>query len=242
MVEENRARSQVIGNPQAPYLTALSRQGAFFTNSYGVAHPSQPNYLALFSGSTHGVTSDSCPETFGGGNLAAQLLSAQLSFTGYAEGLPHPGGLDCSAGAYARKHAPWTDFPALPARAVGRPWSQWPTSFASLPTVSFVIPDLEHDMHDGSIGQGDQWLQAHLASYLAWAKSHNSLLVVTWDEDDDTPVNRIPTLVLGAHVRPGRYAEPVDHYRMLRTLESFYGLPPIGEAARRTPITDIWTH
>ncbi|MGB7755497.1 MAG: hypothetical protein WBL23_05495, partial [Salinisphaera sp.] len=38
--------------------------GALFQRAYGVTHPSEPNYLALFSGSLQGVRSDSCPHHF----------------------------------------------------------------------------------------------------------------------------------------------------------------------------------
>ncbi len=239
VVEENHGRSQIIGNRSAPYINALSRGGATFTQAYGVAHPSEPNYLALFSGSTHGMTSDACPKEFGGPNLAAQLLRSGRTFVGYSEGLPHVGYLGCSVGSYARRHAPWTDFPALPAR-INQPLSDWPTSPRRLPTVAFVAPDLIHDMHDGTVAQADNWLHAHFAAYARWAQKHDSLLVVTWDENDDRPRNRIAMLVYGAHVRPAAYPEAVDHYRLLRTVEAVYQLSPIGAAHHRAPISDIW--
>ena len=49
-----------------------------FTASYAVTHPSEPNYLALFSGSTQGVTDDSCPQTFSTENLGHELGVAGL--------------------------------------------------------------------------------------------------------------------------------------------------------------------
>ena len=73
---ENHAYSEVIGNAAAPYLNQLARQGAVFTHSYAITHPSEPNYLALFSGSTHGVTADSCPVELTAPNLAADLIAA----------------------------------------------------------------------------------------------------------------------------------------------------------------------
>ena len=82
-----------------------------------MTHPSQPNYLALFSGSTQGSTDDSCPHTFDGRRTWAVLVDAGRSFAGYSEGLPAPASLVCRAGAYARKHAPWVNFPSVPASA-----------------------------------------------------------------------------------------------------------------------------
>lgn len=239
---ENHAYSQIIGNPAAPFLNMLASQGALFTRSYAITHPSEPNYLALFSGSTHGVTDDSCPVELTAPNLAADLIAAGKTFGGYAEGLPATGSGVCSAGEYARKHVPWADFRNVPA-AASMPYSSFPaTDPAVLPTVSFVIPNLCNDMHDCSVATGDAWLRTHLGGYARWAMTHDSLLIVTWDEDDGSPVNQIPTIFVGQRVRPGSYAGRITHYNVLATLEAAYGLPRVGNgtAARATPITNIW--
>jgi phosphatidylinositol-3-phosphatase len=109
----------------------------------------------LFSGSTQGVTDDSCPERFLAPNLASALRRAGRSFAGFAEGLPATGSPVCTAGEYARKHVPWTDFGNVPA-AVSRPFASFPGSdLARLPTVAFVVPNLCDDMHDCSVATGD---------------------------------------------------------------------------------------
>ncbi|HEY5051337.1 MAG TPA: alkaline phosphatase family protein [Acidothermaceae bacterium] len=117
---ENHAYGQIIGSTSAPYLNSLAYAGASFTNAHGVTHPSQPNYLALFSGSTQGVTSDSCPHTFPAGNLASELVAAKLGFKAYSESLPAAGSMVCTSGSYARKHAPWTNFTDVPASRQSR--------------------------------------------------------------------------------------------------------------------------
>ena len=241
VVLENHSYSEVIGNRSAPFINSVVSTGALFTQSFAIAHPSQPNYLALFSGSTQGVTDDSCPHTFTTPNLGADLLAAGDSFTGYSEGLPSAGFTGCTNGRYARKHSPWANFSNLPA-SVNQPFTAFPSDYAKLPTLSFVIPDLDHDMHDGTVGQADQWLRDNLAGYATWSAQHDSLLIVTCDEDDNGPDNQIPTVITGAHVTPGRYSERVDHYRLLRTVEDAYGLPAVGESAARTAITSIWSH
>jgi phosphatidylinositol-3-phosphatase len=228
-----------VGPSDAPYLTGLAAQGAAFTDAHGVTHPSQPNYLALFSGSTQGVTDDSCPQTFSGPNLAGQLLAAGRSFTGYSEGLPAPGFTGCRAGGYARKHNPWVDFPALPA-AVNQPLTALPHDLARLPTVAFVVPDLCSDMHSCPVATGDAWARTHLSGYVAWARTHDGLLVVTFDEDEGTAANHIPTFLVGPMVRAGTSAQRIDHYDVLRTLEDMYGLAPLGSAATARPLTGIW--
>ncbi|MGI8879356.1 MAG: alkaline phosphatase family protein [Jatrophihabitans sp.] len=239
VVVENHAYGQVIGASQAPFLNSLAARGAVLTRSYAVSHPSQPNYLALFSGSTHGLVDDSCPHTFTGPNLATALLAGGRTFAGYSESLPSAGYTGCSAGSYARKHAPWTDFAGLP-RTVNQPMTSFPSNLNALPDVSFVIPNLRHDMHDGTVAQSDRWLQQRLGAYANWSSAHNSLLIVTADEDDNHSGNRIATVLAGAHVRAGRYGTRTNHYGLLRTVLASCGLTPFGGAAKTAPIVGLW--
>jgi len=237
---ENRSYGQVIGSPAAPFINSLARRGALFTNSHAVTHPSEPNYLALFSGSTQGITDDSCPHQFPAPNLAAGLIAAHDTFGGYSEGLPGTGSAVCAAGGYARKHVPWTDFSNVPA-SVSKPMTAFPAGdYARLPTVSFVIPDLCDDMHDCSVSTGDSWLKAHIGPYAAWAMTHHSLLIVDWDENDGSPGNQIPTIFAGEMVRPGRYGQLITHYNVLAAIEDAYGVPRTGNAATSGPITGVW--
>ncbi|WP_433466475.1 alkaline phosphatase family protein [Spirillospora sp. CA-128828] len=239
VVLENKAVRQVIGAEKAPYLNSLARSGARFSDSFAIRHPSQPNYLALFSGSTQGLTDDSCPHAYRSANLAGELRAAGLTFTGYSEGLPHTGSGVCSDGRYARKHVPWVNFPALPASA-NRPFTDFPRDYAALPTVAFVIPDLCHDMHDCSVAAGDSWVRANLGGYARWARAHGSLLIVTFDENDGSSGNRIATVFTGAFVKPGRYPEEIDHYSVLRTIEDAFRLAHAGASGARGPVTDVW--
>lgn len=241
VMEENHGYNQIVGSPDAPYINSLASQGALFTDSHAIAHPSQPNYLDLFSGSNQGVTDDSCPHSFGAENEGHQLLEAGFRFAGYSEDLPGKGSQVCAYGAYARKHSPWTDFTDLPART-NLPFSNFSKDFKNvdLPTVSWVIPNLDHDMHDGTIAAGDSWLKDNLSAYADWTQSHNSLLIVTWDEDEQKEGNRIATIFIGPMVKPGQYGESIDHYRVLRTIEAMYGLTPLGYAAGLKPIKDVW--
>ena len=116
----------------------------------------------------------------------------------------------------------------------------FPTDFTHLPNLSFVIPNLQDDMHDGSIAQGDQWLSTHLGPYLTWAATHNSLLVVTTDEDDNSHANHITTILAGAHITPGQYPTRTDHYGLLHTLLDSFNLAPFGAAASTPAISGIW--
>jgi hypothetical protein len=242
VVEENRSQTNIIGNKSAPYINQLATNGAMMAQSFAEVHPSEPNYYALFAGSTLGVTKNTCPVNGGDTpNLGSQLLTAGYTFVGFAESLPAVGSESCSAGKYARKHVPWASFTNIPSSR-SLPFSAFPApaNFAALPTVSLVIPNLDDDMHDGSIAAGDAWLYQNLSQYASWARANNSLLILTWDEDDNTPRNQIPTVIYGANVKPGTYNEPISHYNVLSTLEEMYGLTKLGYATRAPAITDIW--
>jgi len=243
VMEENHSYSDVIGDTaDAPYINSLASQGALLTSSFGVTHPSEPNYMALFSGNTDGLTADTCPVSESTkANLGSELLAAGDTFKGYSEGLPKTGSTTCTSGNYARKHSPWINFSAIPT-SDSLPFTSFPSSsnYASLPTLSFVIPNLNDDMHNGTIAEADSWLKTNMSAYATWAKANNSLLIVTWDEDDYTENNQIPTLFVGQSVKPGTYDETVNHYNVLATLEQMYGLTEVGASTTATPITDIW--
>jgi acid phosphatase len=247
VVEENHAFQQIIGSPDAPYINSLAsdRHAALFTQSFALTHPSQPNYLLLFSGSNQGVTSDAQPTTtFTTPNLASELLAKRKTFVGYSDGLPSAGFTGFTSGDYAAKHAPWVNWQGsgpnqLPA-TVNQPFTAFPTNFKRLPTVAFVIPNLQHDMHDGTVAAGDAWLQQNLGAYVNWAKSHKSLLILTTDEDNDQHNNQITTLFIGAGVKHGQYSESINHLSVLRTIEAMYHLTAAGDSASASPITDTW--
>ncbi|AYV31393.1 Phosphoesterase family protein [Streptomyces sp. ADI95-16] len=243
VVFENHAYNQVIGSSSAPYLNSLKTGGANLTNSFGITHPSQPNYLQLFSGSHQGVTGDSCytPGFSSAPNLASELIAAGKTWASYNETLPSQGSTTCSSGNYARKHNPWFAFSNVPT-STAKTMTQFPADFTTLPKVSFVVPNLCNDMHDCSVGTGDTWLKNNLKAYADWAKTHNSLLVVTFDEDNRLAGNKIPTVLYGQPVTPGSTSSTTyNHYDVLRTLEGLAGLTThAGNAAGAKDITGIW--
>jgi hypothetical protein len=254
VIEENHAFGQVIGNPDAPFINKLAAQGALFTDAHGVAHPSQPNYLALFSGSTQDTSGDSAVRRtpLSTPNLGAALIAKNYTFAGYAEDLPDVGSLKTTAhGGYARKHNPWSNWQAASpgpnqlTASANQPFKNFPSDFNKLPTVAFVVPNLYNDQHgDGFtsnrtlIQDSDEWLKNNIGAYAQWAVTHNSLLIVTWDEDDndDSPANHIPTIMVGTQVKPGKYDQRIDHHSVLRMIEDFYGLPHAGASAGAAPI------
>lgn len=261
VIEENHGYDEVIGSPNAPFITQLANGGALFTDAHGVTHPSQPNYLAIYSGSTQGISGDTCLDgtTFTTPNLGAALISKGFTFKGYAQTMPSAGYQECEylkssltgASLYARKHCPWVNWQGDQENhidsSLSRPMTDFPKDFSKLPTVAFVIADMDHDMHNigapgdaAAIRRGDQWLKENLSAYVTWAKTHNSLLIVTFDEDDFKTVNHIPTIMAGARVKPGKYDEHINHYSVLHTIENMYKLP-VTDTTDAEKIKDIWT-
>ncbi|MBV9112358.1 MAG: VCBS repeat-containing protein [Hyphomicrobiales bacterium] len=227
VIDENESYQNVIGSPNAPFVNSLAAQGTVFSNYFGISHPSQPNYLALYSGSTQGVTDDNTHSFPNTPSLGGELQQAGYSFSGYVE-----------SGNTASYHEPWLSFGDSQNDTVN--FSQFPTgNFNQLPTVSYVIPNLNDDMTTDTglsmaqtVSQGDQWLSANLSSYITWAKSNNSLFILTFDEDDDTGNNRVPMLVVGQGVAAGAVnSSSFNHYSLLATIENFYGLAPLGQSA-----------
>jgi hypothetical protein len=214
VVEENRNYGDIVGGGTAPYIdNTLIAGGALLTNFWAPTHPSEPDHLALYAGSTFGVT-DNGVNSFPDPTLYTSLTSAGKTFVGYAE-QPYSWGLE-----------PWQNFPE--GNSVQQDFSTFPQSnFASLPTVSFVIPNLGDNMHNGTVDEGDTWLKNNLGAYAQWAANpaNNSLLVVTWDEDaGEVPLpNQVAGILYGAGVVPGTYDTPYNFYNMVSTLVNGYG-------------------
>ena len=234
---ENKDFSDVIGPPgsaaaiAAPNLNKLASMGMTFTNYRAVAHPSQPNYLALFSGSMQGVTTGNVPPSlFSAPTLASDLAAADLTFTGYGETGADPA------------HEPWNEFVNSIGDAAN--FSAFPTTdagFAALPTVSFITPSNADNMTD-SISAGDTWLGANLMAYAQWAQANNSLLIITFDENDESVPNQIATIVVGAGVPAGvDNSQAGNQYAMLATIETLYGLTPTLGETGTAPILDFYS-
>jgi len=239
VVFENKARSAVLGNRAAPAFNAFARRGAVLSGYRGVAHPSLPNYLALVSGSTHGVKTDCTSCVVDARSLADALEANGLTWKAYAEGLPRPGWNGPSAGRYAKKHVPFLYFHDILGSTRRRrnvvPLSQ--LSPKRLPAFALVVPNMCHDMHDCPVSVGDSWLRRFLPPLL---RVPRTVVFVTFDEAYDRG-NGVPALALGPLVRPGSHFRPaMTHYGLLRTIEDGLDLPRLGRSARVGPVNGIW--
>ena len=246
LVMENKERGDVVGSPSSRYVNALARRYAVATSSYAITHPSLPNYLALTSGSTQGITSDCTDCHVSARNVVDQLEGAHLSWRGYMEDIPSPCSAVAGAAGYAKKHDPfmyYDDVARTPLRCrnvVGFDALASDLRRGALPAFAFISPNLCHDTHDCDVATGDRFLSGLLPRVLSALGPHG-FLVLTWDEGSsdagcctDAHGGRIATIVAGPEVRRhARSSRPVDHYGVLRTVQNALGLAPLGGAARR---------
>ena len=244
LVMENEEFASVIGRRQAPYITALAHRYGLATRMYATSHPSLPNYLALTSGSTQGITDDCTDCSVGGAGLAGQLEAAGVTWRAYMEDLPHACWRGGDAGAYAKRHDPFTYYrpvmasPAACARIVPLAELHADIAAGALPRLVWITPNLCHDMHDCSTRTGDRFL-AGLVPGLLRALGPHGILFLTWDEgtSDDgccklARGGHIALVVAGGAARAGaRLATPVDQYSVLQAIEDLLGLPRLGGAA-----------
>jgi phospholipase C len=252
VVMENKSYDQVRFQP---YTASLIAAGGTLTQSYGLTHPSQPNYIALWAGNLLGVTNDNCPapgSPFSAENLGHACEAAGKTWRAYSENLPSAGATGCSydgtvsSGLYTRKHDPWTYFTNV-THTNERPYSDLAADIAgnALPNLVFIIPNNCHNTHNSStagcgIADGDAWLAANLPAVIG-ALGPDGVLILTWDEDNNLSSNHILTVFTGPHVQPGSAATRiVQHYTIVRTICDLLGLTPFGPSATETPITEIW--
>jgi hypothetical protein len=232
---ENKASAKVVGSPSAPYLSGVGRRCGIATNDHGVAHPSLPNYIALTSGSTHGITDDNNPKVHpvAGPSIFSQVAGSGRTWRSYEESMPS----NCrrtNAVKYAVRHNPATYYTGLnatcPAADVPYPQLAKDLSANRLPAFSFVTPNLCDDMHDCGIGSGDAWLSRELPKILDSSayRSGTTAVFITWDEDDHTSGNQIPLYVVAPSVRPGTVSgTSFQHPALLNATEQMLGLPAL---------------
>jgi phosphatidylinositol-3-phosphatase len=246
IVFENKESTRVLGNRAAPTFNAYGRRYARLTRYYGVTHPSLPNYLALVSGSTQGITTNCTDCVIDATSLADTIEASGRTWKTYAEGLPVPGFLGPFKGRYAKKHNPFAYFrgiaedPARRARLV--PLSQLGPDLraGALPSFSLVVPDLCHSMHDCSVSVGDAWLRSQIGKFVKLPKT---VVFVVFDEGSTNirGGGHTVALAVGKAVRPGsRYTGVTGHYGVLCTIEQAWGLPLLGRSAHVAPVTGIW--
>ena len=235
---ENKASSKVVGSKSAPYLNSLAQHCGLATNDHGVAHPSLPNYIALTSGSTHGIADDRNPSAhpLAGPSIFSQIDAAGRTWKSYEESMPGT----CrrtNSGGYAVRHNPATYYTGLrscAANDVSYGQLSRDLNSGSLPAFSFITPNLCDDMHDCPVSSGDRWLSQQLPLLLNSSayRSGSTAVFIAWDEDDHTSGNQIPLFVVAPAVRPGTSSSvSFRHPALLDLTEQLLGLPALPGAA-----------
>jgi hypothetical protein len=263
IVMENHNSTQILGDEDAPFINSLAAQGAVaagYHDSY--VHPSEPNYLWMVAGENFGILDDNDPGSnntiASQSHLADQLELAGLTWRSYQEDMGQPCGLQ-SHDRYAAKHDPFVYFDDINgwdgtqftpgARCAQHvvDYTELDADIASgtLPDYVFITPDLDHDMHDGTVAQGDAWLAAEVPKLLATdAYQQGGALFLLWDEGansgDDPPFIAVSPNTTAGTVSPTSY----DTSSFLLTVENMLGvqaLPCSADPSAASAMSDLFT-
>jgi phospholipase C len=237
VVEENHSFVDIMDAGDAPFISGLRGSSTVLTHYEAITTPSLPNYIAMLSGGTQGITTDCTDCHVDVPNLATQLDQAGLTWKAYMQSMPEPCSDVAEDGAYAKRHNPFMYFDDI--RDNERrcrnvvPFDELSADLAAgrLPNFAFITPDVQHDMHDGTVPKADDWAQRlyrELRSSPAWQQ--DTRVVLTFDEGSDNGPQRVVTTVTGPRVHPGTDPTPYDHYSLLRSIEDAFGLPHLGHA------------
>jgi hypothetical protein len=235
IVMENHAYSEVVGAAGAPYENQLAAQCGSASRMFAETHPSLPNYIAMTSGSPQGIADDNGP--------ASHPLNVPNIFSVTAGGwraLQESMPSNClltNSGQYAVRHNPAAYYTNIRTEC-----ASLDVPLAATPDVSarftFITPNLCNDTHDCGVQTGDTWLSGLLPKIFASPQyqAGRTAVFLTWDEDDSSMSNQIPTLVMAPSVSPGTApTTSFNHYSLLRTTQELLGLSPLlGNAANAT--------
>jgi phosphatidylinositol-3-phosphatase len=266
IVMENHSASEILGNSAAPFINQLAKDNAVAQGYHdSFVHPSEPNYIWMVAGQNFGVLDDNDPDSHhlaSKSHLADQLELAGISWKTYQESMGDACGL-VSHGRYAAKHNPFVYFddingwdgttfqPSPRCNEHVVDYTQFDADLAAntLPRYAFITPNLDNDMHDGSIQQGDKWLEAEVGKILASdAFNNGGVLFLLWDEGGGTfgASDDPPFIAISPHAKPG-YVSNTDYdtSSYLLTVQSLFGLQtlPCAEtsaAATVSAMTDLF--
>lgn len=220
----------VVGSTSAPYFNELASRCALATSDFAVSHPSLPNYVALTSGSTQGITDDGEPSTH---RLDVPSIFSQLGSNWRSLVESMPSACDrVTSGQYAARHNPAVYFTNITSQCRR---NDVPLSLPLNLSAGFtmIVPNVCNDMHSCPVSVGDTWLRRIVPSILSSSQyqSRSLVLFITFDENDSMASNQIPTLVISPSTPTGKKVSTrFTHYSLLRTTESLLGLSPLGQA------------
>jgi acid phosphatase len=213
VMEENHSYSEVIGNPDMPYLNSLAQTYSSWPAYYADTHPSIGNYFMLTTGQII-TNDDGYTDTVYVDNVVRELLAAGKTWKEYSESLPYQGYDGGDAGYYSQHHNPlsyMSDVRNDPQQLQNLvPFTQLATDIANhaLPNYGFIVPNVLDDAHDGTLAMADAWLQTNIAPLLAspdFNAPGGGLLIIVFDEsnanDDQFGGGQVAWVAVGPDVR-----------------------------------------
>ncbi len=237
IVMENHTPEQALGGP---FLASLAARYHSAENYHAVAHPSIPNYLAMTSGSTWGITDDSYHRLPKGVDLGAQLTRAGVSWRAYMEGLDPARGCIDSPVPYDPGHNPFVFYGGECPPNVVPLTSLTADRAGETPRFSWITPDRCHDTHSCAVSVGDDWLRGQVSAITesqAWKS--NGMLFITYDEDDGSADNRVVMLAIGPGMSHRTSKNAYTHYSLLATIEDMLGVGRLGQAVHAQAMSDL---
>jgi len=214
-------------------------------------HPSIGNYFMMTAGQTI-TNNDSFCSTLTQDNIVRHLLTAGKTWKAYAESLPSAGYTGCGVYPYVKRHNPLAYFSDVANSSEKYnlvPFTKFATDRANntLPNFSFIVPNLLHDAHDGSLSTADSWLKTNIPPRLASATfQKDGILIILFDESFDTDTQHggghVATIVIGPKVKAGyKSATLYQHQNALKTMMKALGLTSFpGAAGSVTSMTDFF--
>jgi acid phosphatase len=232
----------VIGSASMPYLNSLAKNYSLLTNYYANTHPSIGNYFEMTTGQIL-ANNDNYTGTVSADNVVRELMLLGKTWKSYAESLPYAGYTGGNTGYYLKHHNPLAYFTDVANSSVERqrlvPFTQFSKDLASgsLPTFSFIAPNIIHDAHSGSLAAADAWLKQHIAPLLNNAEFRkDGILIIVFDESFDSDKahggGHVAAIVVGPHVKRGfRSTQFFQHQSILTTVLDAFGTAPDPGAA-----------
>ena len=265
IVMENKSRGDIVGNKSAPFINKLISEGALVAGYHdSFVHPSEPNYIWMAAGQNFGILDDSDPVKHSidsSSHIADQLELVGLTWKSYQESMGAPCGLT-SHGRYAAKHNPFIYFddvngwdgktfqPSARCNEHVVDYSQLDADIAAnqLPKYAFITPNLDNDMHDGSVAQGDAWLANEIPKIMATdAYKNGGVIFLLWDEGSGTlgPGDDPPFIVISPNANVGMTSKvEYDTSSYLKTVQQILGVEPVPCAPDPTAVkamTDVFS-
>jgi hypothetical protein len=261
MVLENEDYQKIVDNPDMPLLNALAKKNVLLSNYYTVSHPSLPNYIALVSGDTQGITKDCINCFVDKPNLADLIEKGGKTWKAYLEDMPSACFLG-DADPYFQKHNPFMYFDSVrldPTRCQRSivPLTQLDKDLAAnnLPDFSFIMPNICNSGHDCPLSSSDKWV-ANMVSKLQASPSfgNNTLIIITFDEGDKDSTGsccgmgnvaggQVFTTLISPLAKTGfSDSTPYSHYSLLKTILQAWNLPGLGKTddPKTQPILLPW--